>query len=141
MEEKVRLTPYWLIALTFIGIADALFLSYNQFQGIIPGCSFLTGCEQVLTSPYSKLFGLPLSYFGLVFYLGMLVLAVALAVRPEAKLLRWGVLLFAITGLLFSIAFESIQIFIIGALCIYCAISAATTLALFIAALWHFRRS
>ena len=42
-------------------------------------------------------------------------------------------------GLLMSIGFETLQIFVIHAICMYCAISAATTLLLFGLAVWHWR--
>lgn len=141
MEKKILLTPFWLIAATFLGLGDTLYLSYEKFQGVIPGCAILNGCERVLTSVYSNVFGVPLAYIGLVFYVYMLALAVLLVIDPASKGLRFGLVTYTTIGLLLSIGFELFQYFVIGALCLYCAISAATTLVLFGLALWHWRIS
>lgn len=135
----MKLTPYWMIAAAFVGIGDTLFLSYEKFMGIIPSCAILNGCEKVLTSPYSDIFGIPLAYYGLVFYVYMLGLAFLLSIDPYSKGLRFGTLAYATIGFLLSIGFELFQFFVIGALCLYCAISAGTALVLFGLALWHWK--
>lgn len=140
MQPKVLLTPFWLIAATFIGLGDTLYLSYYQWLGIIPTCA-IGGCEIVLSSVYSKFLGVPLSYIGLVFYIYMLALAVLLAIEPNSKALRFAIVAYAAIGLLFSIGFELLQIFVIHAICMYCAISATTTLILLCLAIWHWRSS
>lgn len=134
----MKLTPYWLIAASFIGIGDTLYLAYYHFLGIIPTCA-IGGCEIVLNSPYSSVLGVPLSYLGLVYYVYLLALAILLAIDPESKGLRFGMLAYTAIGLLLSIGFELFQFFVIDALCLYCGISAATTLVLFILAVWHWR--
>ena len=137
MEPKVLLSPSFLIAATFIGIGDTLYLVYEKLHGVIPGCLILTGCDKVLTSPYSTVLGVPLADFGVVFYVYMFALGVLLTIDPYSKGLRFGVLAYATIGLLCSI--ELFQYFVIGALCMYCAISALTTLVLFGIAVWHWK--
>jgi uncharacterized membrane protein len=139
MNQKVLLTPFWIIAATFIGIGDTAYLVYEKLHGVVPGCLVLHGCEQVLNSPYSTVFGVTLAHIGLVYYVYMLALAVLLAIEPYSKALRLGTLVYATIGLLFSIYFELFQYFVIHALCQYCAISALTTLVLFCLAVWHWR--
>jgi uncharacterized membrane protein len=136
--QKVLLTPFWIIAATFIGLGDTFFIAYYQHLGLTPTCA-IGGCEIVLNSVYSKFMGLPLSYFGLVFYIYLLALAVVLAYDPFGKGTRFAMMAYTTVGLLMSISFESIQIFIIHAICMYCAISALTTLLLFGLAVWHWR--
>ena len=139
MQPKVYLAPFYIIAATFIGIGDTLYLSYYHLLGIVPGCAILNGCEKVLTSVYATPFGVPFAYIGLFFYAYMLGLAILLAYDPTSKGLRFGMLAYTTIGLLCSIGFELFQFFVIGALCMYCAVSAATTLVLFCLAMWHFR--
>lgn len=141
MQQKIFLGPFYLIAAALVGLGDTLYLSYYHIIGAIPGCIILNGCDKVLTSPYSTPFGVPFAYIGLVFYVYMLAAVVLLAIEPESKALRGGVLLYTAIGLLFSIGFELFQFFVIGALCMYCAISALVTLALFVVALWHYKKS
>ena len=139
MQQKVYLAPFYIIAATFIGIGDTLYLAYYHVLGLTPTCA-VGGCEIVLNSPYSSPWGIvPLSYVGLVFYLYFLALAVLLAIDPTSRGLKFGLLAYATIGLLFSIFFEIFQYFVIHALCMYCAISAVTTLILFCLAIWHWR--
>ena len=140
MQAKVLLSPFYIIAATCIGLADAFYLAYYQWLGLMPTCA-IGGCEIVLSSVYSKFLGVPLSYLGLVFYCYMLALAVLLAIDPGSKALRFGIVAYAAIGLLLSISFELTQIFVIHAICMYCAISATTTLVLFCLAIWHWRAS
>ena len=136
--QKVLLTPFWIIAATFVGLGDTLFLSYYHLLGIVPGCA-LKGCEIVLTSPYSSPLGVPFAYLGVLYYMFMLFLAMFLALDQTSKGMRLAVLTYAGIGLVCSVGFELFQFFIIGALCMYCALSAATTLVLAVLALWHYR--
>ena len=134
----MKLTPYLLLAGAFIGIGDTLFLSYYQYLNLIPSCA-LAGCDVVLGHELSKFFGVPWGYLGLVYYAFAAFLAFFLAVDPFSKGLRSAMLLYATIGVACSAVFIFyIQMTLIGAICLYCAISAGTTLALFIFALWHF---
>ena len=137
--KKISLTPYWLLAATFVGLADTLYLSYYKWLDIVPGCA-IGGCETVLTHPSSVPWGIiPLAYLGLIYYIVMLVIAVLLAINPESKFFVQITLAYTTIGLLCSVYFELYQYFAIGALCMYCGISALTTLLLFGIALWHYR--
>ena len=138
MQPKVLLAPFYLIAATLIGLGDTLYLSYYHLLGQVPGCA-LKGCEVVLTSPYSTPLGVPFAYLGVLYYAFMLFLVLLLALDPRGFGTRLGVFVYSGIGLLCSIGFELFQLFVIGALCMYCGISALTTLALFSIALWHYR--
>lgn len=142
MQDKPLLAPFYLIAATFVGLADTLFLSYYHLLNLTPGCA-IGGCEIVLTHPSAVLYGanIPLAYLGFIYYAYMLALAALLAYDPRSKGLRLATLGYAAVGLLCSIAFELFQFFVIGALCMYCGISAITTLILFALAVWHFKSS
>ena len=139
-SNGMKLTPYILVALAFVGLADTLFLSYFAYLNLVPGCA-IGGCEQVLTSVYSKFFGVPLAYLGLVYYAYMLALALLLAADDNSRVLARAALLYTTVGVLFSVYFEFyIQAMVIGALCMYCAISAAITLGLLLTSVYHLRR-
>src|SRR5438132_5868317 len=62
-------------ALAFIGMVDALYLSIKRNAGPIP-CHITRGCTDVLTSKYSEVAGIPLSWFGIAFYIAIFSLAV-----------------------------------------------------------------
>jgi uncharacterized membrane protein len=137
--QKVLLTPFWIIFATFIGLGDTLYLSYYHALGIVPSCA-IGGCEIVLSSPYATPFGLiSLSYLGLVYYLYMLALGIVLAYDPFGKGTRFAMLAYTAFGLACSIFFELFQVIVIHAICLFCALSAFTTLVLFCLAVWHWR--
>lgn len=117
-----------------------MYLAYYHLLGITPGCA-IKGCEIVLSSPYAKVFDVPLAYLGLVFYAYMFALAILLSIDPHSRGLRLGLLLYTAVGALCSIMFEALQVFVIGAICQYCLISAVTSLVLFVLALWHYRET
>lgn len=129
-----------MLALAALGIVDAGYDSYAIFVGQPLWCPPpIDGCNIVAASPYAHLLGVPVGYFGVAYYLCMFVLAALLAFAPTSRGLRWGVLLGAAIGVSFSIYFMRVQLAFIHAFCIYCLISAALTVLLFIAALAHYR--
>jgi hypothetical protein len=61
------------------------------------------GCSIVAQSPDARIVGVPLSYFGLIFYLYMLGLARLVVFDPHSRGLRLGALLYAALGVSYSI--------------------------------------
>lgn len=138
MAPRVFLAPFLLIATTLIALGDVAYLAYYQYLNLIPSCA-LGGCEVVLSSAYSKFFGVPLSYLGLVYYIYALCLWVLLAMEPRSRALRMAALAYSAIGAVLSAVFIFyIQLGLIGALCLFCAVSAAVAGALFILSLVHF---
>ena len=115
-----------LLVLAFLGIADAWYLSLSALQGAALFCdvgAVLDGCNIVAQSPYSKLFGLPLALYGVIFYCFLFVLVAILFVRTHHPLYQ-AVAVLGVLGLIASLAFLFIQFALIKALCIYCIASA-----------------
>jgi uncharacterized membrane protein len=93
------------------------------------------GCEQSVCEHFQPAGG----YYGVVYYLYMFGLAALLAFDPFSRGLRFAAVAYSTLGTCFSIYFMYLQIAFIHAFCIYCLVSAVTTLLPFIAALSHFR--
>jgi uncharacterized membrane protein len=137
--KSARFLPRVMLVLALIGIAVAFYDSYAIYNRQPLWCPPpIDGCNIVADSPYARIFGLPLGYFGLVYYVYMLGLVALLTFDPFARGLCWGTLLYSAVGISLSIGFMYIQFTYIHAFCIYCLISAVATLLFFIAALWHF---
>jgi uncharacterized membrane protein len=129
-----------MLALALIGIADAFYDSYAIYNGQLLWCPPpIDGCNTVAASPYARIFGVPLGYLGLAFYLAMAGLAVWFRFEPLSRSLRWVVLLYTAAGFGASTYFFYVQRTYIHAFCIYCLISGVLTLLLFVAAILHFR--
>jgi uncharacterized membrane protein len=137
--ERVSVAPYVMLVLALIGIADAFYVAHASYSGQSMWCPIVDGCNTVAQSPYARIFGVPLSYFGLAFYLSMFGLAALLAFDPFSRGLRFGVLLYTAIGVSYSVYGMYLQLSLIRAVCSYCLISAVITVLLFIAALRHFR--
>src|SRR2546421_7189564 len=110
---KIRLVSIALIA--FTGMVDALYLSIKRNAGPIP-CHITRGCTDVLTSKYSALGGVPLSWIGLAFYVTVLSLAVfKIFEDPEHPLTRpiAGIFYLSGMGLVVSALLVGVQAFIL----------------------------
>jgi uncharacterized membrane protein len=137
----MKLTPYVLLALAMVGLGDTLYLSYFQYLNLVPGCA-IGGCEEVLTSVYSKFMGVPLSYIGLVYYAYLFCLSILMTIEPNSRALALGALAYTAIGFVRSVLFIFyIQLTLIGALCFYCAISAGIATLAFGVSVWHWRIS
>jgi len=115
--------------LSFIGMFDALYLSLKRNAGPIP-CHVTRGCTDVLTSRYSELMGIPISVFGLMFYVFVFGVAV-FQILGAAKTLKW-VFWPATAGVAISATLVGIQAFALNAYCEYCLLSAILVLSIFL---------
>ncbi len=121
-----------------LGAVDASYLTYMSYRELPLPCTIFEGCNEVAASPYSKVFGIPLSLFGVLFY--MLVAAVSgtyLVLKRE--LFRSLIMPLASIGFLLSAYFTYLQAFKIGAFCIYCIFSATMSTIIFISAIYLHR--
>lgn len=128
-----RTALLWLIILlSFIGVADTWYLAYSALtdSALSCGINVIDGCNTVAQSEYSRLLGIPLGIYGVVFYVLTFIAAGILLVLPT-RLLFKGLFILSVIGLVFSLYFLSLQVFVIKALCIYCLVSIALSLLIF----------
>lgn len=131
------------LGLSFLGIADAWYLAKSAIMDtpLVCGIEHLDGCNVVAQSVYSHLFGIPLGVYGVVFYALVFILAALALWRAHAFITR-SLFYLGVVGLVASIIFEGIQIFLIQAICIYCLGSAIIAVFIFVATfLLHKRES
>lgn len=99
------------------------------------------GCDKVLNSVWGSLFGQPLSLFGFLAYVTVLVLAVLpLVLRGEARSAIaerswWGLFLFSGGMAVFSLLLMGLLVFKIKAFCFFCVLSAVLSLSLLLLSL------
>jgi uncharacterized membrane protein len=130
----MKIRRFAIALLAFIGMVDALYLSMKRNAGPIP-CHITHGCTDVLTSKYSAVAGIPLSWFGLGFYLMVFSLAVMKIFEDPANPMSFPLkLIFYLsgTGLIVSALLVGVQAFILKAFCEYCLLSAALVLSIFL---------
>ena len=120
-----------IMAVALIGIADTLYLILEAYYGGGVKCFIVGGCTTVLTSKYAVFYGIPLTWWGLGFYVSVFL---AINIFEMYGFVLWLKLLSLITsiGLLVSLTLLCLQVFVIKALCFYCLTSLASSTALFV---------
>jgi uncharacterized membrane protein/glutaredoxin len=83
MNRRSRRTPwlhrwsrYIITAIACVGAIVTGWLTYIKLSGGAATCP-TGGCDQVLSSPYAEVFGIPLTIFGFLAYAGMGTMAIA----------------------------------------------------------------
>lgn len=137
------LRPLLVFVLTFafLGIADAWYLADSALTNTALTCSIagLNGCNTVAQSVYTHIFGIPLGVYGVGFYILTFACAAFLLVSRMRMAYR-ALFLLGLIGLIASIFFVGVQVFLIQALCIYCLGSAAISVLIFALATWIWAR-
>lgn len=131
LHQSFKWLAYAIVAIGFIGFLDASYLTISHYRGTDVGCSLTNGCEEVLNSGYSTIFGIPIALFGALFYLAVFILALLFTDLKKPLIPK---ILAALTGtaFLFSAFLVYLQFFVIKALCQYCLVSAGLSTLLFI---------
>lgn len=129
-----RWYPITALVLAGIGFADATSLTIDHYSSFSLPCTITDGCEIVTNSVYSVMLGIPVALLGSLYYVGIL-LAVYLILEFGMKQYLKYIAIASTAGLLFSLWFVYVQIFLIGAICQYCMISALTSTLLFAASM------
>ena len=125
--------------LDLVGLVIAAYLSVVALSGGLPYCGPLKGCEDVALSPYARIGGIPVAVFGVVLSLTLFVLAVAWVRSSNPALLaaHYGL---SLLGVVFEIYFTFVEVFLIGAVCVWCASYGISLVARFLVALWVWMR-
>lgn len=142
-----RRSRYLIGAIAILGAINTGYITYNKLFGGETACP-TSGCQQVLSSPYAEVFGLPLALFGLLAYLAMAAFAlVPLAIDPEknrqartsAENTTWLLLFAGATAMLVFSAYlmfimfsEFVALYGVAGICYYCIASALFALSLFV---------
>jgi len=114
----------FLLVLSLAGFFNSSYLTILHYKNIIPPCTLARGCETVLTSQFSVIFGVPIALFGSLFFLTLIILLL-LGKSNYFKLL-------ILAGVVVSIILFCIQAFILHAFCQYCLLSEAIILGIFV---------
>ena len=127
-------------AIAAVGAAGTGYLTVTKLMDSTAACA--AGCDRVLNSEWATIFGQPLTLFGFLAYLSMLILAVApLLIKGEENAeqrtkiegITWPLLFVGATGMMiFSGFLMYILATDIKAFCPYCIASAIMTTSMFV---------
>lgn len=118
--------------LSLIGFAVSAFLAYEYSQTGPIACPIGGGgCEAVRKSNYSKLAGIDLPIFGLMFYFTLASLTIFLTQQFD-KLINKVRILVAFSGFVFGIYLIYLEAFVIKAWCFWCLSSFVVSVLIFL---------
>lgn len=122
--------PLAAAVVALVGLADSIYLTVHHYTAEPVPCSILEGCEQVLTSSYAEIAGIPLAMFGAAAYFVAFSLAILAAFGDRRMWRLFGIhatIMAAVSAYLVYV-----QAALIGAFCQFCLLSAITSLLLFV---------
>lgn len=124
-----------LAGLDLVGLTIASYLSTVELSGNLPACGPLHGCQQVAQSEYARIGGVPVAVGGVVLSLVLFALAVAWWRTSSPALLaaHYGL---SLAGVMFEGYFTYLELFVIDAVCVWCASYGMSLVARFLVALW-----
>lgn len=128
--------PILAVMFSLVGFADSVYLTVNHLNEVVTPCSLVTGCDKVLTSEFSEIWGIPISALGAVSY--FLTFSFATFAFNQNRM-AWTFLSLLSIGMAgFSLWLIYLQAFVIGAFCQFCLISAGSSISLFLTATTSF---
>jgi uncharacterized membrane protein len=117
-----------LLALAALGWLVAFYLVVTKLSGGLPVCGPVEGCDVVATSPYSVVFGIPVALYGLGFSSLLVVLLAGWWRRGDRRWL-WAAYALGLVGSVTVAYLTYLELFVIGAICIWCVTYGATVVA------------
>jgi uncharacterized membrane protein len=123
-----------LAALDTFGLVVASYLATVELSGGVPVCGPLEGCVQVANSEYARIAGIPVAVFGVGLSLILLAAALGWWRTNDRRLLaiHYGL---SLVGVTFEAWFMFAQVFLIGAVCVWCTAYGVSLVLRFVIAL------
>ena len=114
---------------SLVGLADSIYLTVQHITGQGVRCTVISGCSEVLSSPYATIRGYPLALLGAIAYFTVFSLAILAAFRypivSKVLVLLVALMFFTTLVLIYLQAFVAFT-----TLCQFCLLSAAVTITL-----------
>ena len=107
------------------GLAIAGYLTVVHYAGGAPACAIAHGCEVVQQSRYAELAGVPVALLGLLGYAAILG-----SLARDGEAWRTATAFLALGGFGFSAWLTYVEVFELGAICVWCVASAVCMTAL-----------
>lgn len=146
MTERALWPRMTAALLALLGLIDSAYLTIHHYRpSVTLSCPVGGGCETVQSSIWSTLppgnGGIPVALIGVGGYAVLVMLALVALQRDRVGsiVVPTVLLLVAGGGLFFSIYLTVVQLFVIGTVCFWCAMSALFEVGIFVAAFVNWR--
>ena len=127
-------------ALAAVGLVIATYLTVTKLSGGLPVCGPVSGCEDVAQSEYSSMAGIPTAALGAVFSAALVVISLAWARTGDRRALS-GAYALGLFGVIFVGYLTYLELFVIHAVCAWCATYGLTVVVGWLVAARSLRRS
>lgn len=114
--------------LALAGLGIATYLLAARILGEPPACGPVKGCETVAASEYATVLGVPVALFGVGFSV-ILVAACAVWWRRADRRALYAAYGLGLAGIIAVVYLTYLEIFVIGAICVWCVGYALTIVA------------
>ena len=114
--------------LAVVGLGIAAYLLASRILGEPPACGPVKGCETVAASEYATMFGIPVALFGVGFSAILMTACLMWWRRADRRALyaSYGI---GLAGIIAVAYLTYLEVFVIGAICVWCAGYAVTIVA------------
>ena len=130
--KRRRWVPWFLLGAAFAGFVLSMYLTLVHYRGYVSPCFVVHGCEQVQTSRYSVVLGIPVALLGTVFFGLMFYLAIGVLTRSASVRLVRVYKVLAFVGALAMIPLFLLQAIVLKAFCSYCVATEVIMLSIWI---------
>lgn len=122
-----------LTGLAVVGLLDSAYLTHKHYKSGLAPCTqgFFSSCNDVLTSSYSQIFGIPLALLGAIHY-GLFTIVILIFINKKHRYSGSVIVLLSYVGLIVSAYLVYLQAAVLNAYCIFCMVSALTSLLIFV---------
>lgn len=129
-----RWRTYAALALSIGGLGISVYLSIAHFAHVPLACSAsgIINCARVTHSAESYFLGVPVAFWGLLFYIAMTVVNLPVAWRAESRWVHLARLAMVVGGMCFVLYLVSAELLIIKNICLWCTFVHAITFLLFV---------
>ena len=126
-----RWVPWVLAGTAYAGFVVSLYLTFVHYRGYVSPCYVVKGCEEVQTSEYSVILGVPLALIGTVFFALMFYLSIGVLTSSRVRVTQAYKVL-AFLGALAIIPLFLLQAVVLDAFCTYCVATEVIMLVLWV---------
>ena len=120
------------ICLAGIGISIYLLIVHYEPGALICNTGGVVNCSKVLTSSSSVIFGIPVPYFGLAFFVAMGASCLPAAWSSEAAWIAWGRVGAAVAGIGMVVYLVYQEALVLHTICLWCTGVHVLTFAMFL---------
>jgi uncharacterized membrane protein len=130
----LRWQPIVTLLLCIYGLGASTYLTITHFEPKALACvsNATFNCEKVTQSPQSVIFGIPVAFLGLAFFVPLLLLCLPAAWRAADRRIHLARLALSISGVGMIVYLIVAELFLIKSICLWCSSVHIAAFALFV---------